>query len=99
MVIHTGPEIRRIDVFGETVNVTNGFRSSAGPVQISIVADRTEGIFKNRPDLKPLNMPSTDIRDIVYQLDIRGVTINDIMALIAEMDRARKLDARVVWLE
>lgn len=99
VVIHTGPEIRRIDVFGETVNVTNGFRSSAGPFQISIVADRTEVVFKNRPDLKPLNMPSTDIRDIVYQLDVRGVTINDIMALIAEMDRTRKLDARVVWLE
>ncbi len=99
VVIHTGPEIRRIDVFGETVNVTNGFRSSAGPGQISVVADRTEGIFKNRPDLKPLNMPLTDIREIIYQLDIRGVTINDIMALIAEMDRARKLDARVVWLE
>ena len=99
VVIYAGAGVRRIDVFGKAVNVTDGFKGGGGMVEMSVAAGQTEMVFKHRPDMKPVNMPSTDIRDIVHRLDVAGVTINDILALIGEIDKSRSLSARVVWLE
>lgn len=99
VVIYPGMGVRRIDVFGQMVNVNDGFKAGAGVVEVTVAAGQTQFVFKNRPDMRAVNMSSSDIRVIVAKLDQVGVPINDILALIGEMDRTRSLNARVVWLD
>ena len=99
VIVRSGPGIRRIDVFGDSVTVSDGFKGSAGPAAVSVVAGHTQVVITQRPDLPEMNIASADIRDIIARLDLAGVTINDIIALLEQMDASRSLNARVVWLD
>jgi hypothetical protein len=83
------------------VTVADGFKGEAGVVTMTVEAGVTNMVIRHRPDLQPIKMPTVDIRDIVYTLDSKGigVPLNDILALIGEIDRARCLNARVVWVD
>ena len=99
VVIYAGSGVRRIDVFGNVVAVNDGFKGEAGVVAMSVAEGRTQMAFKHRPDLQPVNMAGSNLRAIIAKLDERGVSINEILAIVAEMDRTKSLNARVVWLD
>jgi len=99
VVVATGEAVKRIFVFGSMVNVNNGFKGGGTVVELNVTAGQTEIIFRHRADVRPAVMPTTDIRHILQKLDEAGVPINDILALIAELDKGRGLSAGVVWME
>lgn len=98
VVVYPGPGIRRIEVFGRDVNVTDKAVASAGQVEVRSTGDRVTFSVKNRPDLKPAALPKPDLRMLLWALDRSQVPINDMMLLILELDRQRALTAKVEWM-
>ena len=99
IVVKSLDGVRRIALFGTGIRIRSGFRETVGPVTVSVGADTTEIRHKHRGGPEPLTVRTTELQNVVIVLDRAGVSINDIMGLIASMDRRKALDAKLYWVE
>ncbi|HUW57793.1 MAG TPA: flagellar basal body P-ring protein FlgI [Planctomycetota bacterium] len=99
IVVKSLEGVRRIALFGTGIGIRSGFRETVGPVTVSVGTDSTEVRHKHRGGPEPLSVRTTELQNVVVVLDRLGVSINDIIGLIASMDRRKALDARIYWIE
>lgn len=99
VVVKSSDGVRRIALFGTDIRVKSGFRGGVGPVSIQVGKDATEIRHKRRAAPAPLSVRTVELQNVVIVLDRMGVSINDILGLIALMDRERALNAKVHWME
>jgi flagellar basal body P-ring protein FlgI len=99
VIIHSANGVRRIVLFGAGVTIKPGFRGSVGPVELNVTKDATEVRHKLRPEPEPLVWRTVELRNVVTQLDLIGVSVNDIIGLVTLMDKKAALDASVSWAE
>ena len=99
VVVKPSGGIRRIALFGSDIRIRDGFRGEAGPVSLSVHDGVTEVRHKRTITRKPRPWRTTELYLVINGLDRVGVSINDIISLVAMMDTQRKLNARVTWTE
>ncbi|KPL04587.1 MAG: hypothetical protein AMK75_01010 [Planctomycetes bacterium SM23_65] len=91
--------VRRLALFGTGIRIRSGFRDTVGPVSVSVTADTTEIRHKHRGGPAPLPLRTVELQNVVIELDRMGVSINDIIGLIASMGRKNALNATLYWTE
>ena len=99
VVIRSANGVRRIVLFGAGVAIKPGFRGAVGPVELNVTKDTVEVRHKLRPAPEPLVLRTVELQNVVTVLDRTGVSVNDIIGLIALMDRKAALDASVSWAD
>jgi len=99
IVIKSLDGVRRIVLFGVGVTIKPGFRGGVGPVELTVGKDTTEIRHKLRPAPEPLVLRTVELQNVVSVLDRTLVSVNDIIGLIALMDKKAALGAPVYWTE
>jgi len=98
VIIHSAGGVRRILLFGTGITIKPGFRGTVGPVELNVTKDAVEVRHKLRPAPEPLVYRNVELQNVVTKLDHPiGVSVDDIIGLIALMDKKAALDASVFW--
>lgn len=99
VVIKSPGGVRRIALFGSGITLKAGFTSSVGPIEITVGRDTTEIRHKRVSGPEPFTLRTLELQNLITALDRLGVSIHDIVGLMAEMDRKQALNAQLYWIE
>jgi len=99
VVVKTRNGIRRIDLFGTGIKIKPPVRVSVGGVELVAGPDGVRVRLKRRSDIGVVGINELDLQVLVARLDRLDVSINDIIGVIAELNKTKVLNTKVYWTE